>query len=755
LSVSPSADDTPAAGELAQLAELCGIEPEFVDNDDSRRITSRSTTKALLTAMGWDVTSAATVSHCLREKLRESTRQLLAPVAVVRARPSRGLPVVFIVPHGFGGSRALCRFTVHHEDGGASRQEQRVSLPGDGESFTLMLKPELSTAIGCGYHRLLAELCQDEKTVQGEQQLIVHPGRCAMPLQPGERRFGLWANLYSLRSEHNWGFGDFADLARLTTFAGATGAAFTGINPLHALHNDVGSVSPYSPLSRRFLNPLYLSLEAMAEHPGHSASPVDSANQVDSANAGFRAALSHARQQTHLDYPALWSLKRPRLLLAYKAFVAQQAQTPNGQRDEFDRWCDGQGQALLTFATFMALSESQDHTNGRAHDWRQWPEDLQHPQSNGVATFREQHGRQIDFHCWLQFQCDQQLGAAARQARQSGQELGLYQDLAIGTPPSAADTWAHPELFVSGVRMGCPPDAFASEGQDWQLTPLCPRQLMNSGWRYWRGVLRTAMAHSGVLRIDHVMGLFRQFWIPNDASAKHGAYVRFPSDLLLGILALESRRHNTLIVGEDLGTVPKGLPTRLAQRKILSSRVALFERNSKGAFRSAATFSRRAMLTANTHDLPPLDALWSDDDLVMRRRLGQISDDEALAAAQRDRRALRKALLRRVGLTTAADKPGGRSALTREVYRWLSATPAPLLGVSLDDLCGETEPVNIPGMSEEQHPSWSRRMGVPLEDLAQLDGARELFAALSERGGRKLDAQSPTEKAPGQPGVNP
>jgi len=754
------------ASALSQLAALFGIVPEFTDNDGRRRVTPDHTTRALLAAMGTDASTDEAVRVALAAHHQAHRQQLLPPLAVVKAHADRGVRVELTVPPGWGARRATCQLLLDHEAGGQTEVERRVKLPAQGHSFGVWIRP----CPAPGYHRLQVNMAVDDDERVGEQQLVVHPGRCAMPLASGSRVFGLWANLYSLRSERNWGFGDFGDLARLAHLGGSVGAAFTGVNPLHALHDEAGSTSPYSPISRLFTNPLYLDVEAIPEWAD------DSACQAAREQPSFQRALASARQQTRLDYPALWKLKRPMLLLAHKAFVARNAETQTTRGQDYRRWCDEQGEPLLTFATFMALCDGQTASANGSTDWREWPPQWSDRGSPEVAAFAAQHPDTVDFHRWLQFACHDQLGHAAHQAGRSGQRLGLYQDLAIGTPPWAADIWAQPELFVKGVRIGCPPDAFASEGQDWNLTPLSPSQIMNGGWRYWRGVLRAAMAHGGVLRIDHVMGLFRQYWIPAGASAKSGAYVRFPGETLLGILALESSRNHTLVVGEDLGTVPEGLSARLAQAKILSSRVALFERDGRGAFRPSSSFSKRALLTATTHDLPPLDALWGDDDLILRRRLGQIPDDDGLAAAREERRALLAALRRRVSHDSSSDSAAAagsheaakadesatgsgspesaseRAALRRDVYRWLSATAAPLLGVSLDDLCGETEPVNIPGVDEETHPSWSRRMTVPLEQLAHQEGVSDLWNDLSERGGHLPSrvAGAAREKAPGR-----
>jgi len=739
---STTTDDTLAAGatgDLARLADLMGIVAEYVDNDRVRRVTSTDTTRALLGAQGVDASTDAGVSEALAERRRAARAQLLAPFAVCRADPQRGARVTLTVPPDRGGARAECKIVLRHESGGETQYTRRLTLPAPGQEFNVTLSP----CPGLGYHSLSASLLSDGRAWHGEQQLVVHPGRCAMPLGEGERVFGVLTNLYTLRSARNWGFGDFTDLDRLAAFAGSAGAAFTGVNPLHALRDVAGSTSPYSPVSRLFINPLYLDVEAVPELER------DSGALAALSHPTFSNALASARDQARLDYSTLWGLKRPMLRALHRTFVQQLDAGDSARSRAYQAWCSERGGSLDDFATFMALSDAQTPEDGGHRDWHTWPSALRDPRSPEVSTFQREQAALIDFHRWLQFECDRQLGSAAETARSSGQRLGLYQDLAIGTPLSAADPWSHPDLFVDSVRIGCPPDAFASEGQNWNLTPLSPTRLMQTGWRYWRAVLRATLAHAGVLRIDHIMGLFRQYWIPLGASDRDGAFVRYPWDALLGILALESARHDAIVVGEDLGTVPTGFSTRLAHRNILSTRVALFERKRSGEFRPASTFSKRALLTANTHDLPPLDALWGEDDLLLRRKLGQIVDDKQLEVARAERAELHAALSRRIthegtpprkhGPPSAVDGDA-RTAFRRGVYSWLSATPAPLLGVSLDDLCGETEPVNIPGVGAEVHPNWSRRMGVALEDLPDLPGLADLFADLRERGGRRPGA---------------
>jgi 4-alpha-glucanotransferase len=350
-----------------------------------------------------------------------------------------------------------------------------------------------------------------------------------------------------------------------------------------------------------------------------------------------------------------------------------------------------------------------------------------------VAEFRRRHAAAVDYHAFLQFELEQQLDAAARAARAAGMEIGLYQDLPLGSIASGFDAWAFPELLVRGASLGAPPDPYAAQGQNWALPPLHPLRIGQDGYRLWRLLLRSALSHAGAVRIDHAMGLLRQFWIPAGRSGREGAYVRFPFDDLLGVLALESSRAGALVIGEDLGTVPAGFDQALARYGVLSLRVMFFERERRGAFKPARRYSPRALVVATTHDSPTLEGYWRGRDLEIWRELGLIASDAALRLARGVRARDRQALLDRLaaeGALPAARDPGSPAERCAAVHRFLCATPAPLVALSLDDLAGETEPVNVPGVSPDRYPSWTRRLRLPVERLLRdPDVARGLSGA--------------------------
>lgn len=551
--------------------------------------------------------------------------------------------------------------------------------------------------------------------------------RCVAPreLLGRPRGFGLWLNLYSLRGRSRQGVGTLSDLAEAVRWAGAAGADFVGLSPLHALRNRGDEISPYTPLSRLFRNPLYLDVEAVPEWRDTPA-----VRRLAERGARERERLDAAPR---IDHERVAARQRRLLEGLHRSFRERHAHSDGPRGRSYARFVRAGGDALRDFATFCALD---DHfaARGGGRDWRDWPAAYRAPGSHEVARYRARHAREVDLQLFLQFELDRQLSRVAAAARRAGLALGLYCDLALGSAPSGFDTWAFADRFVDGVSIGAPPDAYAQAGQDWGLPPLHPRRLLDRDAAFWRLLLRANLARVGALRIDHVLGLLRQFWIPRGASARSGAYVRFPAVALLAVLADESRRAGAAVVGEDLGTVPRGLPPLLERFGVLSSRVLLFERD-RGGFRAARRYPRRALATAGTHDLPPLAAWWDGDDLALRAELGLLPP-RGLARAREERAAERRALvwrLRAEGTLRGASEPSF-AALRAAVHGFLCRTPSALAGLSLDDLAGERVPVNVPGVPQSQHPSWTRRMQRSLGEIAR-DGdvERELAAACRSR----------------------
>jgi 4-alpha-glucanotransferase len=664
---------------LQRLADRVGILPEYVDQTGHQvRTTSDSTRIALLRAMRLDGSSEASARAAMEELDDREPSSPLQPVRV-RIRGTREVSRVRLrVPRGIRTEVAWLA-TLTTEAGETHRVEGASEPNARGEIVV-----ELGVSPSEGYHTIEATLSAATAERSATQSLIVAPRACRKvgPL------LGIFANLYTVRSVGDWGIGDLSTLAELLEWTAREGGDFVGVNPLHALRNRGWEVSPYSPVSRLYRNPIYLD-------PGPA--PPELSDE--------REAL---RADNKVEYERVMTLKRRALEPQHAAFAGS---------DEYRRYLETEGEPLERFALFETLTDHFGHG-----DWRRWPEAFRDPRSTEVEAFRTSHERQVDFHRWLQFQLDRQLAAAAERGRRAGLGIGLYQDLAIGTSSCGADIWANPHLFLDGVSIGSPPDDYSASGQNWGLPPVDPRALREGRYDFWIRLLRASFRHAGALRIDHVMGLFRQFWIPEGASGTEGAYVRFPADDLLGILVLEARRHDAIVVGEDLGTVPPEVRPALRRRRILASRVFYFERED-GRFRPAAEYEPVSLATANTHDMPPLAGFWSGRDIELRCEAGELESEAAVERARAEREKMKRAMLECLaadGVLPSPAEPATGAELRDAIHQFLRRTPAAMVGLNLDDLVGETDPVNLPGVPFERYLSWTRKLGTPVEALGPL-----------------------------------
>lgn len=727
------------SGSLVALAERVGILPNYIDAlEGRRRETTVETRRALLAAMGFDVQNDKEAWLALGDLERRRRDQIVRPVQVVRGTRGRGVYITLHFP--VDQSRpSRWRSELCQEDGTTFHWEGHIESDARASSVRIRL-PKTPCL---GYHRLTVNLRGSGWERSAEQLLVMCPLRCfsVSDLLGDAQAAGICANLYTVRSGSNWGVGDLTDLARLCEWAGGLDVDFIGVNPLHVHRNLAGDCSPYSPVSRLFRNPIYLDVTAIPEF----AECAEAQRMV--ASSTYRADLSAMRSAEHVDYDRIMTLKQSVLEPLYRRFEERHLGAKTARGRAFAAYVEAEGEQLDLFATHRALEAHLADREGR--DWRRWPAAFQDANSPVVDQFRREHAGEVNFHRYLQFEIDRQLAAAAQAARASGMRIGLYQDLPLGASIAGSDAWAHPDLFVQKANLGAPPDDYSRVGQDWGLPPLDPVALAADRYQYWRGVLRGAFRHSGAIRLDHVMGLTRQFWVPQGAAATEGAYVRYPTEDLVGILALESVRHRALVIGEDLGTVPRGFSARLARWGILSCRVLYFQRDRRGGFLASSRYPRRALVTSSTHDHVPLAGFWRGTDLDLRRRLGHIESDASLDTAVTDRQKAKAALVHRLTTERLLSK-GGRAtgnwsvrradptgvsfeALCRAVHAFLGKTPSRLVGLMLDDLAGEAEPVNMPGLSQDEHPSWSRRMRRTLEELEADEAVRESIVAATER----------------------
>ena len=681
-------DREPVSGPLADLAAEHGVGTGYDGYDGRRRPASRETVRAALAALGVEVDSDDQARGALERAQLAPWRAMVPPTTVVTDHSPAGVDLR--IPDG-GGAVEVALST---EDGHVRR------LPGDwrpgwGGARTVDGVPRIDVHLPLpddlpqGYHRLTVRAGE----LESQGHLIVAPWRCPLPADL-PRSWGWMLQLYALRSRESWGIGDLADLRRLLTWSAQRAGQFAVINPLHA-QAPVTPVepSPYYPSSRRFHDPLYLRVEDVPEIAALDASARD---------AALSRAATAQPDADRIDRDAVLAAKLGALEQAFASMPAQ-------RRDMLARFWDQQGQALTTFATFCAIAEVH------GTPFRAWPDALRHPAGADVARFREEHAGRVALHAWLQMLCDEQLERCQQAARGSGMRLGVIHDLAVGVDHGGADAWALQDELGLGVTVGAPPDAFNQRGQDWSQPPLLPNRLAETGLAPFRDMLRAVLRHAGGLRIDHVMGLFRLFWIPEGLSAEEGTYVHYPSEQMLGVLALEAQRADAVVVGEDLGTVEPGVRETLADRQVLGSAVLYFERaeHDPDQAKPAAEYATQALASVSTHDLPTAAGWWLGEDLRLRLELGLLgpgaSPDEEWRGKEAERERMRAALAAE-GLVEGGEP--SVNDLVVAMHALLARTPSRLVAASIGDAVGDVRQPNLPGTMAE-YPNWRLPLAEP------------------------------------------
>ncbi len=695
---------------LNHAAQQCGIEPEFWDIFGNRHVASTETKRTIVEALGIDAGSQDQIETALRAGSESSASELVEQCRVVSVnqQPVR-LPV-----HTGGAAVDL---ELKREDGETTRWT--AALDSHGEI-------QLPEGLPLGYHQLTVSSGERSST----SQLIVTPDRAYLPpfLEQGDRSAGFAVTLYGVRSARNWGCGDFRDLRDLAKWAATElGVSFIALNPLHAIHNrQPYNASPYLPNSIFYQNFIYLDLEAFDEFAGVAEL--------------FRAAetqkeIRELRETTHVEYEKVHALKLRFLRLMFAWFET------HGEREELSRFIEAEGDLLLRFATYSALDEKLHADNPDLWVWPDWPAGYQDPESEETKLFQKQHAHDIRFYSYIQWLISRQLTEAQQYATgEAGMAIGLYHDLALATDRCGSDLWAHRPFYVSGCRVGSPPDDFSPAGQDWAFPPPNKNHHRATGYRLFAESIRKTCRHGGALRIDHVMRFFRLFWIPGKATAAEGAYVRDFSRDLIRILALESVRNRVLVVGEDLGTVEPETRETLASFVILSYRLFYFERRENGEYKKASEYPRQALVSSTTHDLPTLAGFWTFEDIESRLRAGML--DEAGYRSQKADRVREKqkmlnvlwesALLPAYVPRDAEQIPELTGELHNAIAGFLASTPSMLLVINQEDLSKECAQQNLPGTTA-QYRNWSLKMKFTLEQLRESREVKSYTAMFHDR----------------------
>lgn len=630
------------AEALDDLADRFGILSSYIDLAGVKQITGPDTQKALLRAAGLTIDNDAMICEAQAAVAAQQDNRLFAPEWVIKAGQATPMADTIAEWRILAADDEICA----------------------GRGAVPPLKP--------GVYELHAKGAQGWQTTT----LIVAPAR--MPIVAdvaGQARiWGLNLALYGVQSGRDVGLGDYGDLALLAQNVAGFGAAFVGVNPVHALGwVNAGTFSPYSPTHRGFLNTAHIALERICGMRLDVSSPAHAPDMV--------------------NYPAHEALHHAALEQLYTRFADHAA-----DHTRFDSFVQAQGDTLASFALFEALSEIH------GADWRQWPTALQDKSSPEVDRLKAGLNHRIRFHCWLQWLADDQLSQAQKQARAAGMGLGLYLDLAVGPRRGGAESWCDTTTTAQGVSIGAPPDHLSPAGQNWQLSAFAPAKLSQDRFRGWHRMIAQAMRHAGVFRIDHVLGLNRSFWIPDDGSP--GGYIRQPSAALFGLIAIEAARANTVIVGEDLGLVPPGFRDQMQDMGLYGYSVLQYEKHN-GRFRPASDLRAQSLACFSTHDTPTLKGYWQGRDIDWWLRLGWIDAAQAV-----DARVTRQDEVLDLAGPDGADCGRFRDA----IHRGLAGGGAAMVSIQMDDLLDHSEAQNLPGTVTE-HPNWQRRYATRPEDI--------------------------------------
>lgn len=668
---------------LVRLAAAHGVATDFWGFDGEYRQATTTTISAVLTALGVECGDDATNEASLREYDDAPWLRVLPPCTVMRHGTEKHVPVH--VPNGaFVAARVEC------EDGGTVPLSQADiwveprSVHGRTYGRATFVLP---LDLPLGWHTIVVDV-DGETTYRAP--LAVTPDRLEFPELRGSRGWGMMVQLYSVRSLRSWGFGDARDLAEMASFFGDLGSDFLLINPLHATApTSPIRPSPYLPATRRFVSPLYIrpeDVDEVAYLPGPQRALVEwAAEEIRDAN----------ERNEPIDRDKVWEAKSQALEVIFSAGRSRARQRA------FERFREEGGQGLADFALWCALVEKY----GSAV----FPEELSSSESAYVARHRRELSGRVEYFCWLQWIVDQQLARAQAEARAAGMGIGVMQDLAVGVDRCNADSWCEPEVFAAGVTVGAPPDMYNQQGQDWGQPPWGPEALSECAYAPLRDMVRTVLRHAGALRVDHIIGLFRLWWIPEGFGPEDGTYVRYDHDAMVGVLLLEAHRAGAVVIGEDLGTVEPWVRDYLADRGVLGTSVLWFEKDSAGYPIHPHDFRELVLATVDTHDLPPAAGYLAGEHVDIRARLGLLTEPEPNVRAEA--RLERERMVARLHDYQLVSGDPTEREIIEALHRYVAMTRSLLVGVSLTDAVGERRAQNQPG-TDHEYPNWR----LPLAD---------------------------------------
>ncbi|ERM54414.1 TPA: 4-alpha-glucanotransferase [Vibrio mimicus] len=717
---------------LKQVAEMAKIADRYVSAWGSEAQVEDDTIRHLLASLGYDTSSDEALLQSAEKKHK---KDVVDPVLVVHQGTVIEVPLYL----GVSARESEFDWRLQTEQGGVLEGYLQSQIVRDERAEGGPLVFALPNDLPLGYHTLL--IARKRRKAPYEMALIVTPQACYKQpaLAQGKKLWGPSIQLYTLRTQHNWGMGDFGDLKQLVADIASRGGDFVGLNPIHALFpaNPEGA-SPYSPSSRRWLNILYIDVSSVPEF----ALSAEAQQKVGSPE--FQQRLQKVRDAHWVNYSEVAELKLSVLPLLFAEFKKRHLDKHSDRAHAFLNFVEEGGESLLHQAAFDALHAQLHAEDASVWGWPVFPEKYRRFDSAAVQKFIDEQKDQVHLYMYLQWIADAQIHEAQSLAEEKGMAVGLYRDLAVGVADSGSETWADHGNLLQDVSIGAPPDVLGPLGQNWGLPPLNPQVLQATAYDAYIKLLRANMKHCGALRIDHVLGLLRLWWIPKGENATKGAYIYYPVKDMLAILALESHRHQCSVIGEDLGTVPDEIVELLRDAGVHSYKVFFFETSKEdGGYVSPAHYAEQSMAALCTHDMPTLRGFWHCDDLKMGREIGLYPDEEQLQGLFDDRLKSKQGILDSVAWHGYLPAGVGRDAtqvpmdsyLSEALQLHVAAGSSALLSVQLEDWLEMDKPVNIPGTVNE-YPNWRRKLSMNLDEIFAREEVNRIAARLTEVRGK-------------------
>ncbi|MBM0103965.1 4-alpha-glucanotransferase [Steroidobacter sp. S1-65] len=715
---------------IRQLAQLHGIADSYLDFRGRPKEVSVASQTAILSALGIEAADDAAAEDAIHQYQTRRWTGFVPPAVV--AAEGQPIAVSIAVPVDLAAKRV--DWNVQLESGEPrsgtaqlSKLQKLEEAQIDNRSYRRLAVS--LPALPMGYHTASFAL---DTGLQGTVRVVVTPEQCfeAPAIAQGKRLWGIAVQLYSLRADDNWGIGDFRDLRQLVGLAGPLGCGIIGLNPLHALMPaNPAHISPYSPSNRQFLNVLYIAVEEVPDFAECELA------RKRVAEPQFQALLKELRATRNVDYVRVAAAKFEILSLLYASFRERHLARNTPRAAAFRQFQEIQGDALRLHATYDALDGHFRLQGPQYWGWPSWPEEYRDPTSSTVQRFTRERVEDVEYFEYLQWLAAEQLANAQSAAREAGMAVGLYGDVAVGANPAGSETWSNRHLYLQGASVGAPPDALALKGQDWGIPPQDPNELRTQQYQPFVGLVRNMMRYVAALRFDHVMTLYRLWWVPRGMLSKDGTYVHYPLADLMAILALESQRNHCIVIGEDLGTVPEAMTEAMEHYRLYHYKVLIFEQHPDGSFKRPDEYVQHSMAVVTTHDLPTLRGWWDGSDVTLRAQLDLYPTDELRQQAHdariRDRVNLLRALVA-AGLwhwNEGDPLPPYSAALSRAVHAFIGLSSANIALLQIEDLIGMTDPVNVPG-TDTEHANWQRKVSASLADIFSSHEAKDILSAM-------------------------